>query len=50
MATGEGRRKKYTFSGSVLWERLGQLGLGSVDGGEIAERVARTGLTGVFAE
>ena len=50
MATGEGRRKKYTFSGSVLWERLGQLGLGSVDGGEIAERVAHTGLTGVFAE
>lgn len=50
MATGEGRRKKYTFSGSVLWERLGQLGLGSVNGGEIAERVARTGLTGVFAE
>ncbi len=39
---------KFTFSGSVLFERLRQQGLYSTDASAIAERVDAAGLSGVF--
>lgn len=46
----EGLMKKYTFSGSVLFTRMLELGLYSNDPKAIRERVASAGLTGVFAQ
>jgi hypothetical protein len=40
---------KYTFSGSVYFERMIARGTYTTDGRQIEERVGRTGLTGVFA-
>lgn len=48
--TEEGLRKKYTFSGSVYFERMKQLGLYTTDVKEIRERVRKTGLEGVFSK
>ena len=50
MATEEGMKKKYTFSGSVLFERMKQKGLYSTDKKAVAERVAQAGMTGIFAQ
>ena len=44
MSTGEGLRKKYTFSGSILFERMKERGLYTTDISEIKERVEKTGL------
>lgn len=44
MSTGEGLRKKYTFSGSILFERMKERGLYTTDIREIKERVEKTGL------
>ncbi|RQW76668.1 MAG: FAD-dependent oxidoreductase, partial [Geobacter sp.] len=41
---------KYTFSGSVYFDRMKELGLYSTDVMEIGKKVAAAGLTGVFAE
>jgi hypothetical protein len=41
---------KYTFSGSVYFERMKELGLYSTDVREIERRVAAAGLTGVFMD
>lgn len=43
-----GLTKKYTFSGSVFFERMQQKGLYSTDVVEIRERVRRTGLYNMF--
>lgn len=48
METPQGLAKKYTFSGSVLYERLKTLGLDSTDPERIRERVESLGLTGVL--
>jgi hypothetical protein len=48
MDTPEGAGKKYTFSGSVLFERMKQLGLYTTDTGAIRKRVADCGMEGVF--
>ena len=40
---------KYTFSGSVLFERMKEKGLYTIDKKAIAQRVDAAGLTGVFA-
>lgn len=48
MKSAEGMGKKYTFSGSVYFERMRQLGLYTIDLAKIRERVARTGLEGIF--
>jgi hypothetical protein len=48
MSTDEGMSKKYTFSGSVYFERMKQLGLYSVDIDEILVRVKKSGLENVF--
>ncbi len=49
MKRTEGLGKKYTFSGSVYFERMLELGLYTTDTAQIKERVAKTGLTGIFS-
>ena len=49
METEEGMGKKYTFSGSVLFERMQARGSYTTDRAQIAQRVSALGLTGVFA-
>ena len=48
MQTEAGMGKKFTFSGSVYFERMKDLGLYTTDVQVIRERVAATGLAGVF--
>ena len=48
MATEEGRAYKYTFSGSVYFERMKEKGLYLTDADEIHRNVEKTGLTGFF--
>jgi folate-dependent tRNA-U54 methylase TrmFO/GidA len=48
MATEEGLSLKYTFSGSVYFQRMQELGLYETNPGKIADRVASTGLEGIF--
>jgi len=50
MGTEEGLAFKYTFSGSVYFERMKKLGLYTVDTEAIRRRVAGTGLSGIFAK
>ncbi|KKM12303.1 FAD-dependent oxidoreductase [Clostridiales bacterium PH28_bin88] len=49
MKTAEGITKKYTFSGSVYFNRMIEKGLYTTDVNAIKERVDRAGLAGVFA-
>jgi hypothetical protein len=49
MATEEGLGLKYTFSGSVYFQRMQELGLYEMDPVRIADRVASMGLEEVFA-
>ena len=48
MLTEEGLGFKYTYSGSVYFERMKALGLYTIDHDVIRGRVAEAGLTGVF--
>ncbi|HHY41284.1 MAG TPA: FAD-dependent oxidoreductase [Thermoanaerobacterales bacterium] len=48
MKTEEGISKKYTFSGSVYFERMKQLGLYTTDVNAIKDRVDKAGMTNVF--
>jgi hypothetical protein len=48
METPRGLEKKYTFSGSVLYERMKALGLDAEDPARIRVRVERLGLTNVL--
>ncbi len=48
MGTPAGMTKKYTFSGSVYFARMRELGLYTTDRAEIATRVAKAGMTKVF--
>jgi len=48
MKTEEGISKKYTFSGSVYFERMKQLGLYTTDVNAIKDRVEKAGMTDVF--
>ncbi|MEW5899239.1 MAG: FAD-dependent oxidoreductase [Bacillota bacterium] len=50
MKTEEGLKKKYTFSGSVYFQRMQEKGLYSTDVELIHARVARAGLKGVFKQ
>jgi len=50
MATEEGLSLKYTFSGSVYFQRMQELGLYETNPGKIADRVASTGLEGIFTD
>lgn len=49
METETGIGKKYTFSGSVLFERMQARGTYTTDRAAIAARIQELGLTGVFA-
>ncbi len=49
MQTSEGLGQKYTFSGSVYFERMVQKKLYEMDVARIGKRVDEAGLTGVFA-
>ena len=49
MQTEEGKTKKYTFSGSVLFERMKAKGFYSTSLGEIRGRVEKAGLMGVMS-
>jgi folate-dependent tRNA-U54 methylase TrmFO/GidA len=49
METEEGLGHKYTFSGSVYFERMKQKGLYSLEPGEIQKRVDKAGMTGLFS-
>jgi hypothetical protein len=49
METEEGLGYKYTFSGSVYFERMVQKGLYTTDIGKIRKRVDEAGLSGIFA-
>lgn len=48
MKKPEGMRLRYTFSGSVYFERMRSLNLYSTNRAEISERVAKVGLTDVY--
>jgi hypothetical protein len=50
METEEGLGYKYTFSGSVYFDRMKQKGLYSIDLSEIDRRVNEAGLTGIFSK
>ncbi len=47
--TAEGLSKRYTFSGSIFFERMKKLGLYTIDKDAIRERVASAGLMNVFS-
>ena len=48
METEEGRSRKYTFSGSVYFERMKKIGRYSTDTQEIRSWVEKAGMLGVF--
>ena len=48
METEEGMTKKFTFSGSVLFDRMRDLGLYTTDVATIAHRVEASGMAGIF--
>ena len=50
MQTEEGMFKKFTFSGSVYFDRMNELGLYTTDVQEIETRVADAGMTGFFTQ
>ncbi|MDT8901180.1 hypothetical protein [Anaeroselena agilis] len=50
MVTKDGLRLRYTFSGSVYFERMKAIGLYSADRGEISDRVAKAGLTDIYSQ
>ncbi len=49
MQTREGLVRKYTFSGSVLFERMKKLGLYETDADKIEENIRKLGLWRIFA-
>ena len=50
METDEGMGKKYTFSGSVYFNRMKDKNLYTTDIGAIQNRVRKAGLTGVLEQ
>ncbi len=50
MQTEEGMLKKFTFSGSVYFDRMTELGLYSANVDEIQARVAEAGMSDFFAQ
>lgn len=50
MQSEEGMSKKYTFSGSVYFERMKRLNLYTTDINEIKDRVEKSGMTNVFGK
>lgn len=48
MATEEGLKLRYTFSGSIYFERMKTTGLYSTNRSAIKERVANAGLADIY--
>lgn len=48
MTSENGLKIRYTFSGSVYFERMKQYNLYSTNRAEIKERVAQSGLTDIY--
>ena len=48
METEEGRSRKYTFSGSVYFERMKEIGRYSTDTAQIRGWVEEAGMIGIF--
>lgn len=48
--TPEGLKKRYTFSGSVYFDRMKEMSLYSTDVNQITEKVKRLSLSGVFKQ
>ena len=46
----EGKKNRYTFAGSVYFNRMKELGLYTIDKDEIQKRVAQLNLDGVFSK
>ncbi len=49
MSKPEGMTKKYTFSGSVYFERMKDLNLYNIDSAQISKRVEECGMKNIFA-
>jgi hypothetical protein len=50
MMTPEGRRNRYTFAGAEYFKRMQKLDLYTIDTEEIARRISKWNLSGVFEE
>ncbi|SHH92148.1 FAD-dependent oxidoreductase [Clostridium grantii] len=50
MMTPEGRRTRYTFAGSEYFNRMKKLNLYTIDSDEIAKKIDKWNLSGVFEE
>jgi hypothetical protein len=50
METEEGLGYKYTFSGSVFFDRMKQKGLYTTDVKQIEKRVDQAGMLGIFSK
>lgn len=48
--TSEGKKKRYTFAGSIYFNRMKELGLYSMDIKEIRKKIARLNLDGIFEQ
>ncbi len=46
----EGKKNRYTFAGSVYFNRMKELGLYTIDKDEIQKRVSQLNLDGVFSK
>lgn len=50
MISQEGRRKRYTFAGSIYFERMKELNLYTTDIIEIKRKIEKLNLTNIFSE
>lgn len=50
MQTSEGIRKRYTFSGAVLFEHMKEKEIYTADIAAIKQRVAQAGMENIFAK
>ena len=47
--TSEGRKLRYTFAGSIYFNRMKNLGLYTINKEEIEKRVSKVNLSGIFS-
>ncbi|SMC17319.1 hypothetical protein SAMN02745134_00294 [Clostridium acidisoli DSM 12555] len=50
MISQEGRRKRFTFAGSIYFERMKELNLYTTDEIEIKRKIEKLNLTNIFSE
>lgn len=49
-STREGRKDRYTFAGSVYFNRMKELGLYTIDVDEIIKRIKKVNLDNIFSQ